>query len=122
MKGLLIVAHGSRKKASNEEVIALVQQIAEMAAGVFDAVRYAFVQFTLPSFDTQIEDLVKSGATTIVVFPYFIGSGSHVSQDIPHLVKEAEKKYPGVDIRVTPHLGNIAGIKGLIFNQVKEFL
>jgi sirohydrochlorin cobaltochelatase len=122
MNALLIVAHGSRKQESNEEVMALVGQIEEMAEGVFDWVRCAFVQFATPSFDSQIEDLVKRGATTVVVFPHFLGSGSHVSKDIPELVKKAAEEHPGLRLRTTPHLGKISGVTGLIFNQAKAFL
>jgi sirohydrochlorin cobaltochelatase len=122
MKGLLIVAHGSRKQQSNEEITALVRQVEEMAAGIFDAVRYAFVQFSTPAFDTQIEDLVQSGVKTIIVFPYFLGSGSHVSKDIPQLVKEAEVRHPDIEFRVTPHLGIVDGVAHLILNQVQGFL
>jgi sirohydrochlorin cobaltochelatase len=122
MTGLLVVAHGSRKQASNDEVLALANRIEAIADGVFNWVRCAFVQFAAPTFETQIEDLVQCGASTIVVYPHFLGSGSHVSKDIPQLVKAAGELYPHVQIRITPHLGKIDGIQRLILNQAKEFV
>lgn len=122
MNGLLIVAHGSRKPQSNQEVFELTTRIEAMAANDFDLVRCAFMQFASPSFPSQIEALIADGADTIVVFPYFIGAGSHVTADIPALVKTAAEHHPGISIRVTPHLGKVDGIQALILGQVKKFL
>jgi len=43
MKALLVVAHGSRRKESNEEIAALTAKVAVRAAGEFDLVEYAFL-------------------------------------------------------------------------------
>ena len=121
MKGLLIAAHGSRKQPSNEEVLRLAEQIKELATGAFDRVACGFVQFAAPSVESQIEELVGAGVDTIVLFPYFLGSGSHVSDDIPRLVLETETRHPGVRIRVTPHLGSLDGLQNLIFEKVRDY-
>ena len=120
MNGLLIVAHGSRKKPSNEEVLDLARQIEQLAAGIYDRVACGFVQFAEPTAESQIEMLVSDGVDQIVLFPYFLGSGSHVSNDIPQLVQQTQSRHPGVRIRVTPHLGNLDGLAQLIFERVKE--
>ena len=121
MKGLLIAAHGSRKRLSNEEVMALTGQIRELAAGVFDRVVCGFVQFATPTVESQIEELVGAGVDSIVLFPYFLGAGSHVSNDIPRLVQDTENRYPGVRVRVTPHLGSLDGLQNLIFEMAKGY-
>ena len=120
MKGLLIAAHGSRKKPSNEEVLLLTKQIQELAEGEYDMVVCGFVQFALPDVESQIEALVDAGITTIVLLPYFLGAGSHVSGDIPQLVRNTQSRYPKVDIKVTAHLGRLEGLAKFIFDRVKE--
>ncbi len=120
MNGLLVVAHGSRKKPSNEEVLALARQIGKLAAGVYDRVACGFVQFAEPTVESQIEMLVSEGVENIVLFPYFLGSGSHVSNDIPQLVQQTHIRHPDVRLRVTPHLGKLNGLAQLIFERVKE--
>ena len=122
MNGLLIVAHGSRKQASNDEVMALTAQIADLADGVFDRVVCGFVQFASPSAESRMEELVNAGVDTIVLFPYFLGSGSHVANDIPRLVQETENRHPDLRIRVTSHLGILDGLQTLIFETVRDFL
>jgi sirohydrochlorin cobaltochelatase len=121
MNGLLIVAHGSRKKPSNEEVLALARQIGALATGVYDRVACGFVQFAEPTAESQIEKIVSEGVENIVLFPFFLGSGSHVSNDIPQLVQETRSRHPGLRIRVTPHLGTLDGLAQLIFDRVREF-
>ena len=120
MIGLLIAAHGSRKQSSNEEVLELARQIEELSAGVFDQVACGFVQFAAPTVESQIEELIRGGADTIVLFPYFLGSGSHVSNDIPRLVQQTETRHPGIRFRVTPHLGKLDGLRDLVFENVLE--
>ncbi|KPJ78246.1 MAG: hypothetical protein AMJ54_04545 [Deltaproteobacteria bacterium SG8_13] len=121
MNGLLIVAHGSRKQPSNEEVLDLTRQIRLLAGGVFDRVVCGFVQFAEPTVESQIEKLVSDGVENMVVFPYFLGSGSHVSNDIPRLVQETASRHPGIHIRVTEHLGKLDGLQALIFDAVRKF-
>ena len=120
MNGLIIAAHGSRKQPSNEEVTALAKQIRTLAAGFFDRVVCGFVQFAEPTVETQIEALVTDGVDNIVLFPFFLGSGSHVTDDIPRLVQEIERRPPGIRIRVTPHLGMLDGLHNLIFDSVRK--
>jgi sirohydrochlorin cobaltochelatase len=121
MNGLLIAAHGSRKQPSNEEVMSLTRQIRVLAADVFDRVECGFVQFAEPTVEAQLEKLVSEGVDRIVVFPHFLGSGSHVSNDIPRLVQGIESRHPGVRIRVTPHLGSLDGLQHLIYEKVRNF-
>lgn len=122
MNGLLIVAHGSRKPESNQEIFELTTRLETRNAGEFDLVRCAFMQFASPTFEAQVEEMIANGAETIVVFPYFIGAGSHVKSDIPALVADALARHPGVTIRVTPHLGRVDGIQNLIMEQVRRFV
>lgn len=118
MKALLILAHGSRKKESNEEVQRLAADLDKAGDSGFDKVLCAFNQFSTPSAEDQIEILVGMGASHITVLPYFIAAGSHVMTDIPELVKAAEQTYSGVTFKMTPHFGAFKGVKALIVNEL----
>jgi sirohydrochlorin cobaltochelatase len=118
MKVLLILAHGSRKKESNEEVQRIAEDLDKTGNSGFDKVLCAFNQFSKPSAEDQIEILVGMGATHITVLPYFIAAGSHVMSDIPELVKAAEQKYSGVTFKMTPHFGAFEGVKTLILKEL----
>ena len=118
MKALLIVAHGSRKAAANEEIRTLAERVAAIAAERFDTVRCAFLQLTEPLIPDVIDALVAEGAEEIVAFPFFIAAGSHVHADIPAAILAARDAHPGVIFRITPHLGGCAGIERFIRDAV----
>lgn len=118
MKALLILAHGSRKKESNDEIVRLARALDEHPDTSFDKVLCAFNQFSGPTAPEQIKVLADEGVTHITVFPYFIAAGSHVVSDIPELVKDARKTYPRIKFDVSPHLGAFKGIQHLILSEL----
>ncbi|MEC9314794.1 MAG: CbiX/SirB N-terminal domain-containing protein, partial [Pseudomonadota bacterium] len=79
MKALLIVAHGSRRQASNQEVIALAEQLRNSQQTDFDLVEAAFLELADPSIPEGIAQCVSQGANEVIVFPYFLNSGRHVT-------------------------------------------
>lgn len=119
MKALVIAAHGSRKKESAREVAALTKKLGKQATPGFDLVVHGFLQFSDPLLPGIIDDVVKAGADSVVVFPFFISAGSHIMTDIPNLVKEAGEKYPGVTFSVSRHLGAVDGIEQIILKEVE---
>ena len=119
MNALIIVAHGSRKKESVQQVAALCEKVSEKAGNQFDEVEYAFLQFAEPLLKVKIEEMVEKGAKKIIIFPFFIAAGSHILIDIPTLVEKAGQDYPGVELSITRHLGIIESIEDLIFAEVE---
>lgn len=118
MRALLIVAHGSRRKESNDEVRRLATRILENAGPAFTTVTCAFLEISSPQIDSAVADLVDAGADEIKVFPYFLAAGTHVVNDIPEQIKEAEQTYPAVTFEILPHLGALQGISTLILNKI----
>lgn len=118
MKVLVIAAHGSRKQASNIEVEQLAQRLAAKLEGRFDQVVHAFLQIADPLLKSTLDHLAQTGASQIVVFPFFIGAGSHIAEDIPDLVKTAGQTYPDVQFSLTRHLGAIESIETIIIDEV----
>jgi len=118
MRALLIIAHGSRRKESNDEVRRLTARIKENSGPAFDDVMCAFLEISSPQIDSAIADLADAGATEIKVFPYFLAAGTHVVNDIPRLLDDARECYPAISIELLPHLGALQGISSLILNQI----
>ncbi len=118
MRALLIVAHGSRRKESNEEVRRLASRILENAGPAFDLVTSAFLEISSPQIDSAVHDLIEDGATEIKVFPYFLAAGTHVVNDIPKLINAEKETHPGIHFEILPHLGALQGISTLILNQI----
>ena len=118
LKALIIAAHGSRKKESNLEVASLVERVSKKAKESFEMIEHAFLQMADPLLEKKINEMVQKGATKIVIFPFFIGSGSHILVDIPELVKQAQLTYNHVEFKLTRHLGKIEAIEDVIIHEV----
>jgi len=105
MKALLLIAHGSRRKESNDEVCLLVDKLKANCADRYGVVHGCFLEIATPLMKEGIELCVKDGATSVVVLPYFLNSGSHVVEDIPNIAKELQLLHPNLKITVAAHIG-----------------
>ena len=118
-EALIILAHGSRRKASNSEVAALTKKVERLSAGKYSAVARAFLELAEPALPKVIDSCVAEGMTRITVLPYFLNSGNHVTQDIPAIIKAARDKHPGCDFTVTRCIGMDANMPELILRHAK---
>lgn len=105
MPSLLIIAHGSRRAASNDEVRALAEIVRAEAGAAYDHIETAFLELAEPSIPDGLATLAAKGATEIVAFPYFLAAGTHVAQDIPEEIAGFTAEHPAVTVRLAPHLG-----------------
>jgi sirohydrochlorin ferrochelatase len=116
MHSLLIIAHGSRRAASNDEVRTLAAAVRAQAGAAYEQVETAFLELAEPSIPDGLAALAAQGATDIVAFPYFLAAGTHVAQDIPAAIAEFSAAHPQVRVRLTAHLGASAALPGAILS------
>lgn len=119
MKALVIVAHGSRRGASNDEVRELACQLAGELAEFFPVIEVGFLELAEPLIPEALERAIAAGATDISVFPYFLSAGRHVVKDVPDEVKSVQEKYPHLSINMLTHLGAATGFTAYIASVLK---
>jgi precorrin-8X/cobalt-precorrin-8 methylmutase len=105
-ENILLLGHGSPKKDANnlERVAGMLHNL--MHAGCAeDCVKVAYLQFAEPGIMDTIRDSVEKGARKIILHPFFLSSGMHVTKDIPGMIEEAKALYPGVKFIYTEPLG-----------------
>ena len=117
MQALVLIAHGSRRQASNQEVIDLVSRVQQSASDRYPLIKAGFLELASPSIPEAIEACIESGATTVVVVPYFLAAGRHVVEDIPGIVKPVAEQHPRVTIRISEHIGMSASMTRLILDS-----
>lgn len=100
---VLLVDHGSRFQAANDMLADVAAMLRELA-GV-EKVHYCHMELARPTIAEGFEACVKDGATSVVVHPYFLAPGRHSTTDIPRMVAEAARAFPGVEYCVTEPLG-----------------
>jgi sirohydrochlorin ferrochelatase len=100
---IILVAHGSRAPAANEEIRQLA---ATLTTKGHKAVSFAFLDSVAqPNIPEVIDTLMKSHPKRILIVPYFLNSGNHVNTDIPKIIAQKQQEYPDVSFVTTAHLG-----------------
>ena len=120
MNALLLIAHGSRRTASNNEVIRLAERIRSLNSGEFDIVLPAFLEIAEPDIATGAERCVELGAKLVTVIPYFLSAGRHVVEDIPDALKRTQDRFPGVRFELKPHIGAMETMADMVLNVARS--
>ncbi len=114
MQALLLIAHGSRREASNKEVRDLAARLTEVAGTHFDCVVPAFLELAEPDIPTGVGQCAAAGATNVTAVPYFLAAGRHVAADIPDELEKARQQYPHLQLQQSDYLGKHASIPELL--------
>jgi len=117
---LLLVAHGSRRQASNDQIRALAGSLSVCNNPAYSRVVAAFLELEPPSITAAIAYQFEQGARSIVVLPYFLGKGRHVEEDIPAQIRISRLQFPESKITLAPHLGAAIPMSDLIFTHLQQ--
>lgn len=116
MKSLLVVAHGSRRQESNDEVREIAGRLSAIE-NQYDRIDCAFLELADPSIPDGLRQLIAAGSDEVVVLPYFLSAGRHVVTDIPNEIEIVRNECPDVTIHLAPYLGSAPGIAKLLLAQ-----
>ncbi|MEJ2115303.1 MAG: CbiX/SirB N-terminal domain-containing protein [Gammaproteobacteria bacterium] len=120
MQALLLIAHGSRRQASNDEVRDLTNVLKQQVGSEFSIVECAFLELAEPSIPEGITACVNKGASSVTVLPYFLSAGRHVITDIPEELQKAQIIHPQLSIKTAPYLGSAKGISEILIELGKR--
>lgn len=119
MEIILLAGHGSPKRDANS-----LGHVAHLLHGMIhsdcdkNCVRVAYLQFAKPDIMQALDGCVKDGARKVVIHPYFLSSGMHVTKDIPEIIRKASEKYPEVDLVYTEPLGVHNKLAELVLERI----
>lgn len=100
---LLVMVHGSPRPIANESMHRVVEVVKQR--GAYPIVEVGFMECNSPTIPEAIETCASKGAETIIAVPYFLHTGTHVADDLPTLLEEAQKLYPNISFRMGSYLG-----------------
>jgi precorrin-8X/cobalt-precorrin-8 methylmutase len=120
MELILLAGHGSPKKDANslEHISKLVHEMVHPGCDE-ECVRIAYLQFAKPDISEAIEECVKDGAKKLIIHPYFLSSGMHVTNDIPEIIDEAGHKHPEVEFIYTEPLGIHSKMAQVVYERIQ---
>ena len=117
---LLLIAHGSRRESSNQEVQILTEQLRGKLSSEFMQIDYAFLELATPSIPDAIEYAIKQGSREVLLLPYFLAAGRHVLEDIPAILADARQAHPQVALTLLKHLGQADGLIDVLTEMARS--
>jgi len=121
--GVIILAHGSRGERGMVEVPETLRRVTDgvkplLPPGV-EVIRAA-LQFNHPTLEEAVESLAVRGVHRIVIMPYFLFTGRHITEHIPQLIEKFKCLYPGKQFVVANPLGLDEHFIGHVAKRIEE--
>ena len=117
---ILIVGHGNPEKEADstgyiaEELHNLIHPSCSNKC-----VRIAYLQFMKPALPEAIKEAVNDGANKIIIHPYLLSSGYHVSKNIPEMIDKAKHDHPHIEFVYTEPLGAHKKLVEVVLERIR---
>lgn len=102
-RAIVLFAHGARDPDWARPFRQLALELAERLPG--ERVVLAFLELMQPSLAECAAALYAEGVRKLRVVPVFFGSGGHLKEDLPNLIKGLKDKYRDLEITLEPPVG-----------------
>jgi sirohydrochlorin cobaltochelatase len=100
---VIILGHGSRNTGADEAIRKVADRVKQ--TGLFAVVEHAFLQYVPPTPQVALGRCIAQKVDRIIIVPFFLQAGAHVTRDIPVLVSEVRKAHPDTEVIVTDYVG-----------------
>jgi sirohydrochlorin ferrochelatase len=100
---LLLIAHGSRQDEANADLLHAVAELRRLPD--YELVEAAFLELAQPDIDSGARQCVAAGAEHIILLPYFLSAGVHVSRDLNEARQRLTNRYPGQRFSLAEPIG-----------------
>ena len=115
--GFVVFAHGSTVESANDAVRAVVVEMARLGGLKQESTVAAFLEGGKPGLVDAIRRLREAGAAKICVVPYFLTTGLHLKRDLPALIDECRKTFPGLDVVVSGPLDGHPALAKILLDR-----
>ncbi len=115
---IILLGHGSRMPKAGRSMECVAVKLCEHHG--YNLVKVCYMENAEPSFVQALDECVGSGATNIVVIPYFLHNGIHLNEDIPEMVRDRADRHPNIKITLGPYLGFDDKLVSLVHQRIRE--
>src|SRR5271170_7488876 len=92
---ILLIAHGSRQQAANDDLHTLAARLA--AQGRYPIVKPCFLELAEPGIEAGGDRCASLGATRVLMIPYFLSAGVHLERDLTAARDELNRRHPDIE-------------------------
>ena len=113
---VLLIAHGSRRAEANHDLVIVADRLREQSD--YEIIVPSYLELAEPSIPDGARQCVDAGADHVLMLPYFLSAGSHVTKDLERFRNEAAAEFESVKFDLCPPLG----LHPLMLQVVKDRL
>jgi precorrin-8X/cobalt-precorrin-8 methylmutase len=117
--GILIISHGSRLAEANQRFVDMVERVAARLQGA--EILPAFFSIVRPDIPDQIAALTSRQLRRIVLMPYFLHTGRHITVHIPELLEECRRQFPQITLELLPTLQGDCSLEDMLVERLVPF-
>lgn len=99
---LLLIAHGSRQDDANADLLHVVTEMRRR--GTYEIVEPAYLELVQPDIAEGGCRCVAQGAGRVILLPYFLSAGMHVSRDLAEARQRLAQRHPSVEFHLAEPL------------------
>jgi len=118
--GVLLIAHGSRQQAANDDLLALAEMVRQQRE--YDVVEVAYLELAQPDILQGARICIENGATHVRMLPFFLSAGRHVVSDLTRHLRELATEFPQLSFELCPPLGLHPLVVQVVLDRLKERL
>jgi sirohydrochlorin ferrochelatase len=115
---VLLIAHGSRRPEANQELHDLAGRLAAM--GQFPIVESAFLELAEPDIAAGADHCVVRGAVRVLLVPYFLSMGVHLTRDLTTARDQLAARHPFVRFTLGEPLGPHPLLDRLVLERISQ--
>jgi sirohydrochlorin ferrochelatase len=114
---LLLIAHGSRRAQANQDLDYVAREISTRR-DEFVHIQTSYLELAEPTIQQGGRLCVESGATDVVMVPYFLSPGVHVMDDLIEIRDELSNSYPDANFKLAAPLGQHEKLIDVVLERI----
>jgi sirohydrochlorin ferrochelatase len=115
---VLLIAHGSRRPEANADLEFVAADMRRR--GRFGFVQCSYLELAEPDIHTCGTKCVEAGATSVVMLPYFLSPGRHVTEDLTAARDQLAAAFPHVTFTLAAPLAGHPKLLDAVADRAAE--
>jgi sirohydrochlorin ferrochelatase len=115
---VLLIAHGSRRAEANEDLRQVAAEL--LRRGPFTRIEISYLELASPTIPEGGRACVARGAKRVLMLPYFLSAGRHVTSDLEQYRDELAREFADVEFRLCPPLGLHPKIVDVVLDRLRD--
>jgi sirohydrochlorin ferrochelatase len=118
LTAVLLIAHGSRRQEANDDLVRLAELVRSRSG--YRCVEISYLELSEPTIPNGGRRCVEQGARQVLMLPYFLSAGRHVTDDLKTFRDEMAAAHPGVNFTLCAPLGLHPRIVDVVLDRLSE--